>query len=215
MTTTTVDVRRLDESDPACLHCRYPGQEAPQDCYVYLDTETGELGAEYDAKIGSGGPASVYYGRTLRWRIPVLTAHAANALLDRLVPAAQTLVDGWVTEWDGFNTIGRPAPGARGQIAQEARDLIAEDCGDAEDGGGVDWSIEDLVVEIDAAEWFVEGDDAVSLGVTAQTTDAELERIATASCSEAASAGDAGHQVLMGAVEWLTAARDEMRTERD
>jgi hypothetical protein len=89
------------------LFVQYQGQSQPQPVHVSLDCRTGELSAEYDPEIGGSRPMDVHHGHVCRWRIPVLTAEAANALLADLAPIAQRVVDGYSSEWDGSNHVGR------------------------------------------------------------------------------------------------------------
>lgn len=208
---TTVSVQRIDETDPAALFRHYDGQTAPQPCFVELDLEDGVLRADWDAVIGNAVPASVWHRRTLRWAIPILTAAAANELLDELAPLAQTVLDGMVIDFDGSNRIGRAVPGAAGDAAADAEAAIAARC----DVASADWmyAVGDLVVEYDAGDWFapLTPGQLAELGVTAEASDDELARIADAATEEAATAGDAGYQVLHGALDYLRAERDALR----
>lgn len=206
---TTISVRTLDESDPAALYRRYPGEEAPQTCFVVLDTESGELSADWNGEVGNARPASVFHGLTLRFRIPVLTATAANRLLAEVAPLAQHVLDDWTVEWDGSNRVGRASTDHGNELVEE----IEQACG-GEYPRELSWHIEDMVSEYDAGDWYsAGGDTAAELGITATTTDDELATIAATAESEAATALDYGHTVLTGALEYLTGVREELREQ--
>ncbi|MFD0366317.1 hypothetical protein ACFQZZ_33195 [Nocardia sp. GCM10030253] len=206
---TTVSVHRLNESDPAVLYTHYEGEYEPQGCHVELNTESGELRADWDGILGNGMPESVYHSRTLRWGIPALTAEAANALLAELVPLAQTVLDGWTVEWNGSNNVGY----ATTEQADTAIELIAMRCGRREDGTDW-WPMEDRVVASPAADWFAESPDVdAELGITATTTDSELEHITEQVRAEAATASEYGYQILLDTPAYLTERRDRLRSD--
>ncbi|MFI7524533.1 hypothetical protein [Nocardia salmonicida] len=204
---TTISVRTLDESDPAALHRHYPGQEAPQTCFLALDAESGELSADWNGEVGNAVPASVYHGRTIRWRIPTLTAAAANRLLAEVTPLAQALLDDWPVVWNGSNMVGAASTEAGQDLVGE----IGELCG-GDHPRELAWRNEDLVTEADAADWCLSTAEAItSLGITTTTTDDELATIAKRLDAEAVEESDYGHTVLMGTLEYLTTCRDELR----
>lgn len=184
------------------LHQRYRGQDAAQPCHVQLACDTGTLSADFDGEIGSGVPTLVYHTRTLRWRIPCLTADAANALLDEVLPIAERIVAGYSCEWDGHNHVGRfdaDAEAAR----EEMHDLI--------DGRQFDEAA--LIEEWDAAEWFggvgSRNAQRSTLGITAATTDEELDAIETREDNAA------GARIITGLRRHLDGLRDEAREDAD
>lgn len=151
------------------LHLQYPGQHRPQSCFVELDCRDGRLSAEADPEIGNASPVDVHHGHRQRWTIPTLRAKAANGLLVEIVPLAERVCCGYRSEWNGSNHVARFTDDATMAIEQ-----IASLC-DAADHGGA------LVVWT-AADWFaVDGNlesQAKQLGITAATTDEELDAIA-------------------------------------
>nr|WP_294560132.1 hypothetical protein [uncultured Rhodopila sp.] len=174
------------------LHCQYSGQSGPQDCYLYLDCDKAELSCGYNAEIGNGISFDVYHGRTLRWKIPCLTADSANALMQEVSDEAQAIVDGYECVWDGHNHVGKLT-----DDAVEAREAI---------GRAIDrpWSEYDTVEVWDAADWFQVNID----GLTADTTDEELAELAKREDA------DAAPRIIEGTLEYLTARRDRERERR-
>jgi hypothetical protein len=199
----SVKVTQLDEDVPHALHQHYAGEQAPQACHLALDLRDGELSAAYNPEIGSGIPAFVYHHVVLWWPIACLTAAAANSLLRDLAPLAQRVLAGSRIEWDGSNDVGvltRDAQAAEQQIL----DLIADHAPDLEQ-----------VSELDAGDWFSEGD--LPAGLSADTTDEELAELAAAEEREVATieiGRRTRYTVLLNAEEYLTARRDELRESR-
>lgn len=195
-----ITTTQLTEADD--LHCHYGGQYQQQTCHIELNLETGDLTAAYDPEIGGGIPRSVYCRRTLRWSIPSLTATAANTLLAEIEPIAQRVVDGATIEWNGVDHVGR-----LDADAATAADEIETLC-DADRFGP-----EDLVTEWDAADYFGGGDreEAIEqMGLTADSGDEDLRRMAQEARDEAAACGQ-GYVVLAGIDEWLEDAREDLR----
>jgi hypothetical protein len=201
---TTVTVKKLTEPD--ALHCQYPGQNRLQDAYIQLDLETGIMSADYNGEIGGGIPFSVFHGRTRRWTIPVLTADAANSVMEDWVPTAQRILDGAEIEWNGHNHVAVLTDDAR-----EADEIL----GRAMDAGELD----DLpnVETLNADDWYsgVSRSEVISqAGITGETTDDELAAIVTAEEEEAASCGEGGNvSIPDGFDEYLRALRDDLRDE--
>lgn len=92
-------IEKLTEWD--ALFQLYPGQCSPQDCYLELDCETGELSASYDVQVGGGLPPNVYWGHARRYTIPCLTAEAVNDLMKDIAPLARRILKGYGTKYDG------------------------------------------------------------------------------------------------------------------
>lgn len=109
-TTQAEPITRRVEIEPvdgtADLLCVYPRQQAPQDCYVWLDLTTGRLGADYNDQIGNAVPEKVWHGRRRRYAIPLLQAASANALLTDLAPLAERVLAGSDIRWNGHNHVG-------------------------------------------------------------------------------------------------------------
>jgi hypothetical protein len=175
------------------LHRQYSGQHAPQPCFVEFDCDDGELRASYNPEIGNGVPFNVWHRRAIRWRIPALTAEAANGLLADILPYAETILAGYESEWDGHNHVGSYT-----DAASEAIEAVNSLCDRDWDGQSTEsW---------DAGDWFgSEGGydyQCRSLGITAATTDEEIAAIADRQES------DAHPRILTGAIEHLTTLRD-------
>lgn len=122
----TIHQRRRD-----LLHI-YPTKQRPQPCFIELDTETGDLRADWDPEVGNTVPDRVWRGIMLRYEVPPLSAEAANALLARIAPIAERVVAGSKVAWDGHNHVGVQA-----FDASQADIAIQEMCAalTAEDGG--------------------------------------------------------------------------------
>ena len=166
MTQTQVRVCEIAGKD---LWCHYTHQTSAQGCYVELDCETGRFTADYNPEIGYGVPEAVWHGCTRRYEIPCLLADPANKLLAELRPLAQRIVDGYETIWDGNNHVGsldEDAQTAEAELARCCTELMEQP------------NEADCIVEWDAEEWLSGCDVAAEYGITAQTTDKELDAIA-------------------------------------
>lgn len=214
-TATAVTVKHLDTDDITALYRHYQGQTSPQGCYIELDTRNGELTADWNAEIGNGVPASVYHQIVLRWDIPTLTAPSANRLLDKLATLATQVLAGATTEWDGNNHVGKLTADARA-----AADDIEAHCQEARE----EPFAYDVLGEYDAGDWFgadagyrdsryVSSEEATAenLGITAATTDTQLEELAADAEREALTAQEPA--VLTGALKFLTGIRDNFRND--
>ena len=143
MTTVTVQPVRGTE-----LYCQIRGSWSPQPCHVWLDLQSGVLGADYTSE--SGTPMDVWYGRALRWRIPALLGSAATDLLAEVAPLAQRVLDGASIMWDGNNHRGRLT-----EDAQAASDEIEGLC-------NRDWDESAVISAWDATEWFASDPEVVA-----------------------------------------------------
>lgn len=188
----TLSVSRL-------LYRRYPGQTSPQGCYVELDCRTGELSAATNAELGSAVPSAVWHGHCVRWPILPLKALAAERLLQELAPLAQRVVDGYECVWDGSNHVAH-----RTHDAREAIQEITGVCGARSED-------EESCLRVwDAGDWLhaigSRADQRQVLGVTAATTDAELEALAESLKGDAAAEGV---DVLEGVQRYLEGLRKD------
>jgi hypothetical protein len=167
--TTTVTIRPAENKTE--LYCRYGDQTNPQGVLIELDCESGVLRAMYNPEIGNAVPCDVWHGRSLRYTIPCYTASAANDLLASLVPLAQRVLDGYTSEWDGSNNVGKLAADA--QAASEQISAICEPEPYAEGN---------TVNVCDADDWLAgigdDDDQRREYKITATTTDPELDDIA-------------------------------------
>lgn len=159
----------------------YRGQHEHQTVVLSLDTHDGELLIEIDSRVGGGTPADVWNGRVLWFPLPYIpTPAAANALLDRVAPMAQAVLDA-----DSNDT------GPRQAIAEYL-------------DAGAEFTDADIV-----AVWTIDsiGDEWLH-DVTADMTDDDLHAYGQRILSELAES--AGHPVAVcqGIDYWLQAHRD-------
>ncbi len=191
----SVTVDRCADADDALL-CWYPRESSPQPVYLELDCERETLSVGYDGNIGGGMSFDVWHGRTRRWKLPgVPRGGAANSLMDRVLSLAQCVVDGYSSHRDmQSNLVGR----------------LDEDALEAEqDIGAALESLDacnDMLNIVDAADWFVDG-----TGVSAATTDVEIETMATDCERESRSDG----YYVMNMKKHITQERDRMRAESE
>ena len=111
-----VTIKKLSTVDQDYLAFSYPQQCQAQPCYIELDCEDETLEADYSSEIGNAVPAYVWNNRAIRFRIPALTADAANSLMEDLLERCQKIVDGYENVWDGNNYVGK--------FTVEAQELI-------------------------------------------------------------------------------------------
>ncbi|GAB3115612.1 hypothetical protein GCM10027160_23200 [Streptomyces calidiresistens] len=142
------------------LYRHFPGRNTSQPAHILLDLKNGTLSASYDVEVGEGTPPEVFYGHTRRYRIPLITAQAANTAMQEIAPLADRILADSSIEWDGNNNVA-----VLGEDAQEAEEEIREHLGcDRKNPEGA-FDPNSLI-----AEWDIDG-------VTADTTDSRLEEI--------------------------------------
>lgn len=166
--------------------------------YLEVDLTSREISAGYHA--GSGTPGQVWNGFIRRYDIPLLTADAANRLMERVAPLAERMCDDW-SEEIGRGGRAEAVLGADGRAAED--ELIAT----LPDENTVDPA--DLVDVWEASLMFV-GNEVDEYGITADTSDAELEQIAEKMLDEIRSSSASGVVVAPGLEEYLRDLRDEM-----
>lgn len=204
MTSLSVTVQQC--VNPTELFRQYAGQSEPQSAYIALSLETGGMWASYDAIVGSGTPEEVHNGRERWYGIPVLTAAAANALMDELVPLAARVVAGSEIEFNGNGN----RVGVLNGDAQAAEEEIEARLGN---GPGVDrqyvFAEGDMVAgwDLDGA---LNGSEVDDYGITAATTDDRLAEIEAKILADLASCGESGTVVCAGLDEHLQGLRDEL-----
>lgn len=200
----TVTIEKLTELD--ALYCRLNGQEGVQDAYIQLDLETGIMSANYNGEIGNSIPFSVFHGRVRRWTIPVLTADAANQVMQDWAPTAQRILDGSTIEWDGNNHVA-----VLYADAHDADEMLggAMNAGELDDLPGVD--------TIDADAWYSDlsrSEIVAQTGITGETTDTELDAIVAVQEAEAAACAEGGNvSIPDGFDEYLREIRDDLHDE--
>lgn len=158
------------------LHHQYPMDQRAQPCFVELDVRTGALSASYNPEIGNAVPMDVFNQHVLRWDIPAMKEAPANALLARIAPIAQRVVNGYQPRWDGANYVGEYAADA-----DDARDDIADLCDAVTEGDRISvWNAGDLFGPLGSMEI-----QASELGITPSTSDEGLDAIAAEVLSSA------------------------------
>lgn len=160
------------------LYRHYKGQSSPQRCYLELDCRRRTLSASYDPEIGNAVPVRVWNRLAVRFGIPCLTADAANTLMDEIAADCAEICDGFERVWDGHNHVGQFTP--RASELLEALHYLQV---------SRSWDEDECVQRWQADDWFggLGGwrSQATSLGITAATTDAELDALAASEEREA------------------------------
>lgn len=198
-TATTTAVESI--YDGGAIYCRYPGQHTPQPCYLEIDPERGTVDAGYSREI-NGTPEPVWAGRRRQYAIPCLRPEAIEALIERLLSLAVAVCDGYEEDDDRRGTVDDDAAAAEREI-----EALCERAGDPSDLWHV-W---------EACVWYsgVGGTDAQrrALGITADTTDAELGALASSEEDSAEASGEA--DAVEGIEEYLHRLRREAREARE
>ncbi|WP_228916866.1 hypothetical protein [Streptomyces sp. DH20] len=204
--TVALDVRHC--TDTTELFRQYAGELEPQPAYIELDLRNCILHADWDGEIGNAAPATVHHGIDRRYSIPLLTAEAANRILDEIAPLARRIVADSEIDWDGNNHVAVLGPDARA-----AEDEIEQRLGctyphehpfsDADIVG---------VWDIDGA---VNGCEVEEYGITADTTDERLDEIEAEILSNLADCGDHTVVVCPALGTYLREQRDELRQADD
>ncbi|MFE1358873.1 helix-turn-helix domain-containing protein [Streptomyces harbinensis] len=185
------------------LHRHYSREHKAQPTYIELDLEDGVMLADYDSEVGGGSPEAVHHGRVRRYRIPVLTAAAANSLMEELKPLAQRVLDGATIEWDGSNKVGR--------LNDDAAQAEAE-ISDRLDIEGEDWDESETVAEWDI-DGATNGNEREEYGITATTSDERLEEIAATILDDLAEVSESGVAVCPELLPYLKQLREEAADE--
>jgi len=184
------------------LYHHYYGQTEPQDCFIELDCRSGTVCSRHNPEIGGSVPIGVWHGHTIRFSIPILVSEAANDVMKDMAPLFERIVSGYKEVWDGNNTVAHHSPDAQDAILdaeEEVKRLVEETVCDPSS----------LVQVLDAWELF-QHTSADDLGITADTTDDELKRMAS---DLEADARTEGVDVLIGAEQFVTDLRDSLLTD--
>jgi hypothetical protein len=198
-----VRIHRLDEDEPGQLFVKYRGEFEPQGCYVELDLHHGDLRVRTNGIVGGGVPMEEWLGQVRCYAVPILTAAAANALLDELAPLAQVVLDDSEIRWDGSNHVG--VVGEEGAAAAARIEAICE---------RLEEEFDLHVHAMDAEDVFGDAppeDVAEHLGIMANTSDDDLQRIAE---RERLAAPDYELDVIWGLDEYLEMLRDHVRARQ-
>lgn len=136
---TIININPYTTTNQAALWRHYSGQQEAQPVFLSLDLRDGEWTADYNPEIGGAVPSAVYYGKVLRFRLPIIpTTDAVNRVLAELAPLAQKLLDG---DQDAENAIYEAIEGE-----WDDEDIVAV------------WPIE--AIDVDAAEYGITADTA-------------------------------------------------------
>lgn len=188
----TIDVIEVSGME---LYHRYPGQTSRQRAQVVLDCQRRTLSARTDPEIGNARTVAEFHGHIQTWTIPALKSKAANELLEGLAPLAEQICDGYSVKWDGHNEVA-----CFTERAQDAINEIACRCDEDAD--------EDDEIVIWTADQWLGGignmfRQAAVIGVTSETTDEEIAKIAERIEAEAKVEGVDGLDGLLQHLETL------------
>ncbi len=203
----TATIIKLDLDNPAALFHRYPSEPDPQPVNLVIDLRDGTVFCDWKNEPGrTCMPASVFHGRVRWYRIPVLTAAAANRLLDDALPYAQRILTGSHIDFDGSNHVGYlNDDAASAEVA--LTDMIERRYPD-------DAASPDAVTEWQAADFFSGSDDddaCDEYNITAETSDEQLTAI-TGTVEQQMRATADGVIAPTGVTDYLTELRDKQRT---
>lgn len=181
-----------------CLHYRRHGEHRPQPVVLELDPERRELTVRVDHNDRHTTSFAVYHRRVAHWEVPALTQSAAEELLEDVLPLAERAVAGYSTRWNGHNRIGEYA-GDGADAMDEISELLERR----------HWHEDDTVQVWDASDYLapIRREAAELLGITAESTDADLERVEEELRAEARPA------LLEGVMEALEAIRERLQEE--
>lgn len=199
-------------TEPTELYRHYDGQAEPQPAYIELDTQAGTLLADYDSEIGNAVPGSVWHGLERRYRIPILTADAANRVMQEITPFAERIVAGTEAEWDGNNTVAVMNEDAKA-AEEELEDHLGCNLGYGDyEASTQGFSSSDLVAvwDIDGATNGCETDEH---NITADTTDDRLAQIEEQILTDLANCGESPVAVCAGLGAYLKQLRDDLADE--
>lgn len=181
------------------LYRHYPWMDRPQAVYIYLDIPAATMAAYYDPEDDGAMEEDEVRGVRRRYEIPALTRAAAIQAMSEIEPLAERVVAGATIE-----RYGKTRWATLDADAQEAEEEILNQL-DRE------WSEADLVAVYDPPE--MTDAEIKSRGVTADTTDEELDEIAEGILRELAEDSPSGEAAVDGLLAVLTEARDGLVEE--
>ncbi|MFF4771054.1 hypothetical protein ACFY1V_31555 [Streptomyces sp. NPDC001255] len=193
-------VRRC--TDDTELFRQYPGRETHQPAHIELGLKDGVLLAQHSSEVGDAAvPESVYSGHDVRWPVPILTADAANALLEEIAGPARRMLSDWSEHWNDSTFVaqlGEDGVAARAEIAA----LIEEA------------TVSAPQVQVWDVSGASNGDERDEFGITGATTDERLAEIEAKIMADLAECEPEGAVVVCpGLSEYLTALRDDAAKE--
>lgn len=197
-------VRIVDCTEPTELYRHYDRESKPQDAFIQLDLRAGVMFADWDPEIGNGRPLSVYHGFKRHYRIPLLTAEAANRIMQQIAPLASRILADWEEVWDGNNHVA-----ILGEDALAAEEEI-ERMLDPSDPHATLFDPSDLIAIWDVGT-AVNGSEITEYGISAETSDERLKEIEEEILGDLAAASPSGVAVCHGLDEYLRGLRNELR----
>jgi hypothetical protein len=193
------------------LYRHYDGQTEAQPVYIELDLRNGTLQADYNSNIGNGVLETVYHGIDRHYSIPILTADAANRVMEEILPYASRIHADWEEVWDGNNHVAELGEDAQAAEEEIRAHLQLTPEYDIEPNQGFDDSDLVTVWDIDSA---TNGQETSEYNITAETTDERLDAIAIEITNELVDASPSGVIAVPGLHRYLRSLRDDLE-EKD
>ncbi|QSB07147.1 hypothetical protein [Natronoglycomyces albus] len=190
----------IECTDPAELYMTQPSGTI-QPVYLKLDLRDGQMWAIVDAHLSPRQTEDEYNRFVQVWGIPLLTAQAANDLMETLRPYAARMVSDWTTIKPQSDLVAELGPDA---IA--AREEIHNLC------TSENFSGRDLVYEADL-EAVTNGSEVEEFGITPDTSNARIDEIASEITTGLVDAFECGHVVAPGLSQCLRELRDDLSRE--
>lgn len=170
---TDITIKQLETDDE--LYCHYQGQTQRQPVHLCLNLEEHTLEAYYDSNIGGGQTMRAFHGRDIEWTIPPLRRSAFAELADDVKEFCETILKHSTVEWNGSNFVGH--------LDEEAEAAVYS----------VESAIADLSMHLDPNDVWEPWDAGIyldpssdeELGLTAESSDEDIERIAKELVDEA------------------------------
>lgn len=191
-------IKLISTENDSDLYYRYNTQTKRQNASLVLDLEERTLKAEVDYNIGNSISGRAYHGIDLEWTIPALKVNSLKELMEEVKDLCIQILNDSKVEHDGSNWRGY-----LGVDAEQARDQV-------------EFIIEDYQGEEyqvwDAADWLCEDNTFVErIGLTAKTTDEEIEKLVERVEEEAKEEGVAVEDVE----SYLVTLRDNLRDDEE
>lgn len=132
------------ETDPIPVFCIYDRQNQPQDAYIEIDPSSDyPVRATYNPNIGSGMSAHYYHNHEIHISIPCQSSgKSILKFIDRYADHFQAIVDGYDSEWDGSNMVGKWTENAGDSI-----DFLERQAEDEMEIQFIYWTIDDLGID--------------------------------------------------------------------
>lgn len=110
------------------VYKKYPNQTNPQQAFIEIELESGEVRADYNPEIGNAVPEYYWNGRAVR--IPINPYCDGNALAnfitsEEIQALVVRILNGARWEWNGSNNVGHINEDAEAAVAE--LELAAQD----------------------------------------------------------------------------------------